>query len=77
MLETVAAIDTDPVEFLPVAAMWLITIFMSDYVGGIVVGMFVYVFIAVVRSIMERDKKLFPTLPVWIMTALMSLYFIF
>lgn len=77
MLETVASIDTDPVEFLPVAAMWLITIFMSDYVGGIVVGMFVFVFIAVIRSIMEKEKKYFPSLPVWIMTALMSLYFIF
>lgn len=77
MLETVSGIDTDPVEFLPVAAMWLITIFMSDYVGGIVVGMFVYVGLAVFRTIFEGDKKLFPTLPVWLMTVLMSLYFIF
>lgn len=77
MLETVSGIDTDPVEFLPVAVMWLITIFMSDYVGGIVVSMFVYVGLAVVRTICERKKELFPTLPVWIMTILMSFYFIF
>ena len=57
--------------------MWLVTIYMSDYVGGIVIGMLVFVFISVLRVIFERDVKLIPPLPVWVMTALMCLYFIF
>ncbi|MEA4973865.1 MAG: NCS2 family permease [Candidatus Metalachnospira sp.] len=77
LLETVKGLDFDPVEFLPVACMWLVTIYMSDYVGGIVIGMFVYVFISVLRAICERDVKLIPSIPVWIMTALMCLYYIF
>ena len=50
---------------------------MSDYVGGIVIGMLVFVFISMLRVIFERDTKLIPPLPVWVMTALMCLYFIF
>ena len=50
---------------------------MSDYVGGIVIGMFVYMFINIFRALFERDKKYIPSLPVWVMTALMSLYYIF
>ena len=57
--------------------MWLVTIYMSDYVGGIVIGMLVFVFISVLRVICERNTKLIPPIPVWIMTALMCLYFIF
>lgn len=77
LVETVKGLDFDPVEFLPVACMWLVTIYMSDYVGGIVIGMLVFVFISVLRVIFERDVKLIPPLPVWVMTALMCLYFIF
>lgn len=57
--------------------MWLVSIFMYDYVGGIVIGMFVYMFISILRAIFEKDKSQIPTLPVWIMTVLMSLYYIF
>ena len=46
-------------------------------VGGIVIGMFVYMFISILRAIFEKDKSRIPTLPVWIMTVLMSLYYIF
>lgn len=77
MLETVKDLDFEPIEFLPVAAMWLTTVYMSDYVGGIVIGMFVYMFINIFRALFERDKKYIPSLPVWVMTALMSLYYIF
>ena len=31
MLETVKDLDFEPIEFLPVAAMWLTTVYMSDY----------------------------------------------
>ena len=55
----------------------LTTVYMSDYVGGIVIGMFVYMFINIFRALFERDKKYIPSLPVWVMTALMSLYYIF
>ena len=57
--------------------MWLGSIFMYDYVGGIVIGMFVYMFISILRAVFEKDKNQIPTLPVWIMTVLMSLYYIF
>lgn len=77
MIETIGQLDTEPVNFLPVACMWLVTIFMSDYVGGIVIGMGVHVIISVLRAICEGDKKLIPSVPEWIMTALMVLYFIF
>ena len=50
---------------------------MSDYVGGIVIGMGVHVILSVIRALFERNKKLIPALPEWIMTALMVLYFIF
>lgn len=75
--ETAKGLDFTPVEFLPVASMWLVSIFMYDYVGGIVIGMFVYMFISILRAIFEKDKSRIPTLPVWIMTVLMSLYYIF
>lgn len=77
LLETAGGIDFTPVEFLPVACMWLVSIFMYDYVGGIVIGMFVYMFISILRAIFERDKSALPALPVWIMAILMSLYYIF
>lgn len=77
LIETIAGLDFDPVEFVPVACMWLVTIYMSDYVGGIVIGMLVFVFISVLRVICERNTKLIPPIPVWVMTALMCLYFIF
>jgi len=77
MIETINGLDTNPVDFLPVACMWLVTIFMSDYVGGIVIGMGVHVILSVIRALFERNKKLIPALPEWIMTALMVLYFIF
>ena len=57
--------------------MWLVSIFRYDDVGGIVIGMFVYMFISILRAIFEKDKSQIPTLPVWIMTVLMSLYYIF
>lgn len=77
MMETISSLDTEPVAFLPVACMWLITIFMSDYVGGIVIGMGVHVVISVVRALTEKNKELVPSIPEWIMTVLMVLYFIF
>ena len=77
LLETAGGLDFTPVDFLPVASMWLVSIFMYDYVGGIVVGMFVYMFISILRAIFEKDKHLIPGVPVWVMTALMSLYYIF
>lgn len=77
LLETAKGLDFTPVEFLPVASMWLVSIFMYDYVGGIVIGMFVYMFISILRAIFEKDKSQIPTLPVLIMTVLMSLYYIF
>ena len=77
LLETAKGLDFTPVEFLPVASMWLVSIFMYDYVGGIVIGMFVYMFISILRAIFEKDKGQVPTLPVWTMTVLMSLYYIF
>ena len=42
MLETLRGIDFEPVEFLPVAVMLLVTAYMFDYVGGIALGMFTY-----------------------------------
>ena len=77
MLETIGQLDTDPVKFLPVASMWLVTIYMSDYVGGIVIGMGVHMVISVLRTVFERDKELFPSIPEWVMFALMAMYFIF
>jgi AGZA family xanthine/uracil permease-like MFS transporter len=77
MIETAVNLDFTPAEFLPVAAMWLVSIFMYDYVGGIVVGMFVYMFISILRAVFERDKTLIPAVPVWVMTAIMSLYYVF
>lgn len=77
MIETISELDTDPVSFLPVVCMWLVTIYMSDYVGGIVIGMGVHIVISVLRAIFERDKKLIPSVPEWILGALMILYFIF
>ena len=77
LLETAGGLDFTPVDFLPVASMWLVSIFMYDYVGGIVIGMFVYMFISILRAIFEKDKHLIPGVPVWVMTALMSLYYIF
>lgn len=75
--ETAGGLDFTPIEFLPVASMWLVSIFMYDYVGGIVIGMFVYVFISVVRALFEHNKEYVPGLPVWIMTILMSFYYVF
>lgn len=77
LLETAGGLDFTPIEFLPVASMWLVSIFMYDYVGGIVIGMFVYVFISVVRALFEHNKEYVPGLPVWIMTILMSFYYVF
>ena len=77
MIETISALDTEPAAFLPVACMWLVTIFMSDYVGGIVIGMGVHVIISLIRALTERNKSLIPGIPEWIMTAMMVLYFIF
>lgn len=77
LLETACGIDYSPVEFLPVACMWLVAIFMYDYVGGIVIGMIVYVFINLVNFLATRDKKYLPSIPVLVMTALMLLYYIF
>ncbi len=77
MVETIGNLDTNPVQFLPVVCMWLVTIFMSDYVGGIVIGMGVHMIISVLRAIFERDKSLIPSIPEWIMSILFVLYFIF
>jgi len=77
LLETAVGLDFTPDEFLPVAAMWLVTVYMSDYVGGIVVGMFVYVFMNLVRLVATRDKKYVPSVPILVMTVLMALYYIF
>ena len=67
----------DPVEFVPVIAMWFVTLFMGDYVGGLVIGMFTYVILATVMSFAKKDNSIMPKLPVWITTLLMSLYYIF
>ncbi len=77
LIETIQGLDFDPFELLPVACMWLVTIYMSDYVGGIVIGMLVFVVISMLKVIFERNTKLIPPLPVWVMTALMCMYFIF
>lgn len=77
LLETASGIDFTPIEFLPVACMWLVSIFMYDYVGGIVIGMIVYVFINLVSYAANRDKKYLPSVPVLVMTALMLLYYVF
>ncbi len=77
MLETLVSVDFTPEEFVPVGAMMMVTAFMFDYVGGIVIGMFVYVLIQILRAIFHKDVSQIPTVPVWIMTALMALYFIF
>lgn len=77
MIETLANVDFEPADFAPVGAMMMVTAFMFDYVGGIVIGMYVYILIQLIRAIFNRDKSYIPSIPVWIMAALMALYFIF
>ncbi|MDD4083824.1 MAG: NCS2 family permease [Sphaerochaetaceae bacterium] len=77
MLETLANVDFTPEEFVPVGAMMMVTAFMFDYVGGIVIGMFIYVLIQILKAIFHKDATQIPNVPVWILTALMALYFVF
>lgn len=77
MLETLRDVDFNPVKFVPVAIMVLITAFMSDYVAGIAVGMLVYVVLQVLRALFSKDKEQIPGIPVWILAVLMALYFVF
>ncbi len=76
MIETLKDVDFTPVEFLPVAVMLLVTAYASDYVGGIALGMFTYIVISVIRSILKRDVSLIPRWPAWALGVMMALYFI-
>lgn len=77
MLETLRGIDFEPVEFLPVAVMLLVTAYMFDYVGGIALGMFTYLVISVLRAILRKDASYLPKWPAWVLGVLMVLYFVF
>ena len=48
----------------------------SDYVGGIALGMFVYLVISVIRSILKHDTSFIPRWPAWVLGVMMALYFI-
>lgn len=76
MIETLKEVDFEPVEFLPVAVMLLVTAYASDYVGGIALGMFVYLVISVIRSILKHDTSFIPRWPAWVLGVMMALYFI-
>ena len=76
MLETMAGVDFEPAEFLPVAVMIFVTIFMNDYVAGIALGMFVYLILSVLRYFISKEGSL-PEWPAWALGALMILYFVF
>ena len=76
MLETLKDVDFSPVEFLPIAVMLLTTAYASDYVGGIALGMFVYLVVSVVRSILRRDATFIPRWPAWVLGIMMALYFV-
>ena len=77
MLETLRGIDFEPVEFLPVAVMLLVTAYMFDYVGGIALGMFTYLVISVLRALLRKDASYLPKWPAWVLGVLMVLYFVF
>ncbi len=77
MLETLKGVDFDGADFLPVATMLLVTIFMFDYVAGIALGMFLYLIISVIRALIDKDAKHIPSWPAWILGVLMVLYFVF
>ena len=76
MLETLKEVDFSPLEFLPVAVMLLVTAYASDYVGGIALGMFTYLVVSVIRSILSRDAAFIPRWPAWVLGVMMALYFI-
>ena len=76
MLETMAGVDFEPAEFLPVAVMIFVTIFMNDYVAGIALGMFVFLILSVLRYFISKEGSL-PEWPAWALGALMILYFVF
>lgn len=76
LLETMVNLDYEPFEFAPVVTMWLVTLFMSDYVGGIIIGMYVHIILGVLRAVCTQDKDYIPAIPEWILAAMMSLYYI-
>ncbi len=77
LVETLSNVDFTPADFVPVAVMIIVTIFAFDFVGGIAIGMFAYLFIQILRAVLGGEKDQLPTLPVVILAALMVLYFIF
>ncbi len=76
LLETMVNLDYEPFEFAPVVTMWLVTLFMSDYVGGIIIGMYVHIILGVLRAVCTQDKDYIPAIPEWVLAAMMSLYYI-
>ena len=77
LLETMVNLDFEPFELAPVLVMVLVTAFMGDFVAGIALGLYVYLMINTLRAICERRRDSLPGLPIWILGALMVLYFIF
>ena len=76
VVETMGGVDFEASEFLPVAVMIFVTVFMNDYVAGIALGMFVYLILTVLRHFISKECDL-PEWPAWALGVLMILYFVF